>query len=1037
MNYTKKLMILNIVFRIAMFSLLPGLFLAFSAPVQAANGLDQSIRQVKTAYSPVVFYLDHKRGTKKAYTNETAYLSYGNRWSDVKTISSEELNKWSDINLVKSASSPAVYYINSGKKALITSATEFLKAGFKWSDVVAISKADLDTYTTTEFKAGGGSSEITNNGRLTVYESLVVSSGSTLPINTKDNLVAVFNVRAEKEAVQINGLTLKLTGIFNPESLDKIYLTNEANAVYDIIPSIENRKAIFTYNNSPLIIQAGEEKKIKVFVNFTEKNSVGTTFGVAVTTESDIKTGSAIAGTFPVGKNIFKLVDGAGVLGQMKAEENPVDVTDAIIGNTAQTINKFTIYETSGKENLLIKEISLSNKGTSGKSGLINFKLKDKYNNIISTASAMDTDKNIIFRLNDYKIMRKENMNFSVTADITGGENQTINLDLKEIKAIGAEYGFGLKPSYTNNIQTISIKRNPLAIIAKDLKENKNVFAEQKGAIVGVFEIRNNNQKINLGNLYFSLVKNSKTVNLSKVIYLVNYDSGKVYGSFSGEKFSADQASVDLSVLNLNPRESLTIALVTEIPKEIKNGDTYKIVLNKINYLAETGASCSDEVNVSGIILSVNKTNVYIYSNNEVKNLSYSKGQKGVRIASFVIEAASGSDAVIDSLTLTRGNTSGAVVFTNGFTNLKANIGGRGAKNVIEKPSDNEYIFTGFNYRLGAGQRVEINIYVDTERDLKANNTDLKITGLNAVAYNSTIPANVSGLGATSIGANFREVQAEIVNVNSGNIIAGEKENIAGSFKIKNTGGEDLKLSSLVINTAGEGFSYSLGYSNLKIEERGTNRGIGSVGRPVAGANKIGLGNYKIVAGQEQIFDVYVDATDEVPGGNISVYFSDLVVSGNSSNIKANISGDPTSNYSFGVSANSGDGFVRPLSGNVNYGFHDPKYPFGGEHAGVDIEANQGSGVKAVSAGVVIEAVDGGASGYSYVVIRHKNNLSTVYGHLSKVGVKVGEEVSQSEIIGLSGGQIGAPGSGPNTSGPHLHFEVRLNGVAVDPMNYL
>jgi len=389
-------------------------------------------------------------------------------------------------------------------------------------------------------------------------------------------------------------------------------------------------------------------------------------------------------------------------------------------------------------------------------------------------------------------------------------------------------------------------------------------------------------------------------------------------------------------------------------------------------------------------------------------------------------------------LTLARGNTSGAITFANGFTNLKAYIGGQSGNNTIKKPSDNDYVFTGFNYRISAGQRVEVNIYVDTERDLKANNTDLKITGLNALAYNSTIAANVSGLGATSLAAAFREVQAEITNVNIGNIVPGEKENIVGSFKIKNTGGEDLKLSNLVINTASEGFSYSLGYSNLKMKERNTNRGVGgSIGRPVAGANKIDLGGYKIAAGQEQIFDVYVDASNEVPSGNISVYFSDLKAYGYNSNIKANIAGDPTANCNFSIAANSSDSFVRPLSGNITYVFHDKNYPFAGDHSGIDIEASQDTGVKAAAAGTVIEAVDGGASGYSYIVIRHKNNLSTVYGHLSKIGVKVGEEVSQGEIIGLSGGQIGAPGSGPNTTGPHLHFEVRLNGLAVDPVNYL
>lgn len=67
-------------------------------------------------------------------------------------------------------------------------------------------------------------------------------------------------------------------------------------------------------------------------------------------------------------------------------------------------------------------------------------------------------------------------------------------------------------------------------------------------------------------------------------------------------------------------------------------------------------------------------------------------------------------------------------------------------------------------------------IYADTERDLKVNSTDLKVTEFNLVAYNSTISAGVSGLGATSPVVTFQEVQAELSNVNVGNIIQGEKE---------------------------------------------------------------------------------------------------------------------------------------------------------------------------------------------------------------------------------------------------------------------
>lgn len=120
--------------------------------------------------------------------------------------------------------------------------------------------------------------------------------------------------------------------------------------------------------------------------------------------------------------------------------------------------------------------------------------------------------------------------------------------------------------------------------------------------------------------------------------------------------------------------------------------------------------------------------------------------------------------------------------------------------------------------------------------------------------------------------------------------------------------------------------------------------------------------------------------------------------------------------------------------------FRDANYPYRkliGEHAAIDIRARQGTTITAAADGYVARVKFDGTTSYAYIMLIHGNGLSTVYGHVSAVFVMEDQYVKQGDAIGRTGGMPGSIGAGPFTTGPHLHFEVRLNGIPVDPEKYI
>jgi murein DD-endopeptidase MepM/ murein hydrolase activator NlpD len=121
-----------------------------------------------------------------------------------------------------------------------------------------------------------------------------------------------------------------------------------------------------------------------------------------------------------------------------------------------------------------------------------------------------------------------------------------------------------------------------------------------------------------------------------------------------------------------------------------------------------------------------------------------------------------------------------------------------------------------------------------------------------------------------------------------------------------------------------------------------------------------------------------------------------------------------------------------PLEGRVGSSFGERQDPINGEgafHSGIDIEAPNGAPVRAAADGDVVSAYMAGGYGRE-IVINHGHDVDTLYGHLSAMAVVPGQHVARGQVIGY----VGQSG---RATGPHLHYEVRVHNVPVNPHKYL
>ncbi|MFZ4631926.1 MAG: hypothetical protein ACOYL8_01805 [Patescibacteria group bacterium] len=462
-----------------------------------ARALDTKIRQVRTSDNPAVYFLYHGGHRKKAYLNADIYLDYGNKWPDVKIISSLELNSWPDVKLVKKADSSAVYFIRGNKKAVIKRWEDLENFNLASEPILNVSQKELNYYDTLSYEGIGlitstpsaptlttpiatttkpvassttpiatttkpvvattttpvaTSTPVTQSGTLLVYNDLVKGSNSnTILTGSNNNLVGIFRFRSPEQVATITVVTFDFTGLYNEGLLRSAKVYDENNIEYQASLNLSQSRRQLTVNlRNPITLNPGSEKTMKVYLDLATGTYVNNTIRVEIKAATNISSNRVPTASFPLRGTEFKTFDGGTILAKLSSQEEKVALNQGIsIGN--RLIAKYTLNEESGNEEVLVNKLIFHNTGSAGKNDWEDFRL---FNNgqIISRASALDTNRDIVFNVNYLRIKKGAPAVLSIFAALKTDRSKTatVNLQLDEIFSTGKTYNTSLSPTIIN-----------------------------------------------------------------------------------------------------------------------------------------------------------------------------------------------------------------------------------------------------------------------------------------------------------------------------------------------------------------------------------------------------------------------------------------------------------------------------------------------------------------------------------------------------------------------------------------------------------
>jgi len=673
------------------------------------------------------------------------------------------------------------------------------------------------------------STGVVATGDYTVYLAAGQPTG-TLASGSAYNTMLKVNVSAGASTQTITSVTVERTGLSLDSNVDGVLVADEDGVRYGNIITLASGKATISFPSQPITVAAGTSKTILVQYNLVSGNMSGT-IGAKVTAMSGSPAGLPLVGS------TFNLVDGSNTLGAFTVAKKDVTTGAAVtkdIGTIGYDIAKFTLAETSSKEDIYLDKLTVYQNGTAADGDVTNIKLVAYDGTVLSTV-ASTTNREATFDLssNPYKIGKGVSRDFTIRIDIASGSSRTVQFTVQnnyDVVVRGADTGMGILSSSSfpvgndSNVNTVQINAGSLLVSRDSTSPSGTISIGSQDVVLATYKFEARGEDIELRTIKAEIVGSTlATTDFSGTVRLVTEDGQSIASIATGATLIATStgtgATITLSPYYTIPAgQSKKISVVVDTSSTMNTSDQpvasikdvyYKKVLT--NSYATTATSW-----IPGNTMTASQGTLTIGKNAALGNSNKVKGQNEVKIGSYLLQTNSTEGVNVSSIAIKLMSTTNEditgisnLMIKNGSTLLGQSVsspavgknGGYGVANSINVAGQ---------LNIPASTTVQLDVYADLGSSTNAANITSEIDTDGVTGTGSISSASVTGPSSAKVGQSMTLVAGGTLEVSIDTSAAPASQFLVGGpglsgiemAKIKLYGTiEDMKVERLELKS--------------------------------------------------------------------------------------------------------------------------------------------------------------------------------------------------------------------------------------------